>query len=116
MLNALARKVCVHHKVNNKYSSDHLEISLYTVYSLLSCLHFNVCLHCFIIFAAWVTLDGRLISTNRASSAKNVLISAWFFRAAYSSLKDCHQSEIIKCTSNYPVLSCDSRNMKDYFL
>ena len=39
----------------------------------------------FIIFAALVTLGGRLFSTNPASSAKNVLISAWFFRAAYSS-------------------------------
>ena len=69
----------------------------------------------FIVFAAWVKLGGRLISTNPASSAKNVLISAWFFQAAYSSLKDCHQSEIIKCASiqmcintNYPVLSCDA--------
>ena len=61
----------------------------------------------FIIFAAWVTLGGRLISTNPAS-AKNVLFSAWFFRAAYSSLKERHQSEIIKCASNYPVLSCDA--------
>ena len=60
----------------------------------------------FITFAAWVTLGGQLISTNPVSSVKNVLISAWFFRAAYSSLKDCHQSEIVKCASNYPVLSC----------
>ena len=96
----------VRHKVNNKYSSDHLKTSLY---NLLCCLHFNVCLHCFYcLIAACVKLDGQLISTNTASSVKNVLISAWFFRAAYSSLKECHQSEIIKCTSNYPVLSCDA--------
>ena len=62
----------------------------------------------FIIFAAWVTLGGRLISTNPVSSAKNVLISAWFFWAAYSSLKDCHQYEMVECASNCLVLSCDA--------
>ena len=91
VLNALARKVCVINLANNKYSSDHLKTSLY---SLLCCLHFNVCLHCFYYFCSlghvgWSTylhkssvfceecsllcmvLPGSLFVSQRASSIWN---------------------------------------------